>query len=105
MGDDVVGDESSGLDDAADVLDEFLVEAAGDGALEDFADFISGGDVVVAEVFSEQFGVGALADAWGSEEEEEFLFGGGEGVEELGGESHHHKQYLIYTQLTTTVTK
>jgi hypothetical protein len=26
-------------------------------------------------------------------------------VEELGGESHHHKQYLIYTQLTTTVTK
>jgi hypothetical protein len=87
--DDIIGDEASSLDDTSNVLNEILVESAGDGSLEDLPDLISGGDVVVAEVLAEQLGVGALAYSGGAEEEEELLLGGGEGVQHLGGQSHH----------------
>jgi hypothetical protein len=91
---DVVGNQSTRLHDAADVLDEVLVEAARHRALEDLADLIPGRDVVVAEVLPQQLGVGALADARSAEEEEELLLARGEGVQQLRGQSHH-SVYLI----------
>lgn len=40
--DDFVADQSTGLDDAADGLDQSFIEATGDGSLEDFSDFVTG---------------------------------------------------------------
>ena len=97
---DRVTDESTWFDDTSDGFYEIFVESAADGSFEYFSDLISGGNVVVVEIFSEQFGVGAFAYSWCSEEEEEFLFAWGEVGDGLVCESKHdmfNKSYS-YTQ-------
>jgi hypothetical protein len=86
---DFVADEATGLDNAFDGFDEHFVKPCADGSFKDFADLISRGDVVVAEVLAEKLGIGALADSGRSEEEEEFLLAGAEVIDNSLGESLH----------------
>lgn len=91
---DLVADQSTSFDDAPNSLDEGFVETAADGALQNFPDLIPSRDMVVVEVFSEEFGVGALANPWSPKEEEEFLFGAREVLDDSVGKSEH----LIFFQ-------
>lgn len=84
-----VTDESSCFDNASDGFNEGFVKSAADGALEDFSDLITSWDVVVVEIFPEEFGVGSLADTGRSEEEEEFLFGSWEVLDDAVGKPEH----------------
>jgi hypothetical protein len=86
---DLVLNKTARLDDALDRLDEGLVEASADGTFQDFSDFVSSRNVVVAEILSEKFGVGALADTWSPEEEDELLAAAAEAVDKAVGESEH----------------
>jgi hypothetical protein len=72
---DFVTDKTASLDDASDGFNEVFVKTAADSALEDFPDLITCGDVIVVEVFSEEFSISSLSDSGCSEEEEEFLLG------------------------------
>lgn len=89
---DVVADKASGLDNAPNGFDKVFIKTATDCTLEYFSDLITGGDVVVAEVFAEELGVGALADSGGPEEEEKLLLVAGEVLEYSGGESKHQSK-------------
>lgn len=73
----LVTDQTASFDDTSDGFNEVFVKTAADSALEDFPDLITGGNVIVIEVFSEEFSIGSFTDSGCSEEEEEFLLGGG----------------------------
>lgn len=70
-----VTDQPTSFNNASDGFDQVFVETTTDGTLQYFSDLITSGDVIVIEIFPEEFGIGALADPWSSKEKEELLFG------------------------------